>query len=100
LAHTGRAELEQIQPRDESPKNLRFLMTANTKSAPGAISVCPLVQDRNDAVVIACLHHKRDTRLARERAAGVIDIPKRPEPQTVGSEHPEPLEINPKIAFI
>lgn len=29
-----------------------------------------------DAIVIACLHHKRDTRLARERAAGVIEIPK------------------------
>ena len=34
----------------------------------------------NDAIVIACLHHKRDTRLARERAAGVIEIPKKPEP--------------------
>jgi hypothetical protein len=33
----------------------------------------------NDAIVIACLHHKRDIRLARERAAGVIEIPKKPE---------------------
>ena len=29
----------------------------------------------NDAVVIACLHHKRAVRLARERIAGVIEIP-------------------------
>lgn len=33
----------------------------------------------NDAIVIACLHHKRDIRLARERAAGMIEIPKKPE---------------------
>jgi plasmid stabilization system protein ParE len=31
------------------------------------------------AIVIACLHHKRDIRLARERAAGAIEIPKKPE---------------------
>jgi toxin ParE1/3/4 len=33
----------------------------------------------NDAIVIASLHHKRDFRLARERAAGVKEIPKKPE---------------------
>jgi toxin ParE1/3/4 len=33
----------------------------------------------NDAIVIACLHHKRDIRLACERAAEVIEIPKKPE---------------------
>ena len=26
------------------------------------------------AIVIACLHHKRDTTLARERVAGVIEM--------------------------
>lgn len=29
----------------------------------------------NDAIIIACLHHKRDTRHARERTAGVIEMP-------------------------
>jgi hypothetical protein len=28
----------------------------------------------NDAIVIACLHHKRDIALAHERAAGVIEM--------------------------
>jgi plasmid stabilization system protein ParE len=34
----------------------------------------------DDAIVIACLHHKRDLKLARERIAGVIEIPRKPEP--------------------
>jgi toxin ParE1/3/4 len=33
-------------------------------------------------IVVACLHHKRDSRLARERVKGVIEMPRRgPEPQ-------------------
>ena len=33
-----------------------------------------------DAIVIACLHAKRSTALARERAIGIIELPKPPEP--------------------
>lgn len=31
----------------------------------------------DDAIVVACLHHKRDTRLARERVSRVIELPER-----------------------
>ena len=30
---------------------------------------------RDDVLVIACLHHKRDTRLAEERALGIMQMP-------------------------
>jgi hypothetical protein len=33
-----------------------------------------------DAIVIACLHAKRSIDLAKERASGVIEMPKPPEP--------------------
>lgn len=32
------------------------------------------------SLVIACLHSRRDARLAKERAAGITEIPKPPEP--------------------
>ena len=35
---------------------------------------------RDDLLVIACLHGKRDRRLAKERAFGVVEMPKGPDP--------------------
>jgi toxin ParE1/3/4 len=35
---------------------------------------------KNDVLVIACLHQRRDRVLARERVAGVIEMPKGPDP--------------------
>ncbi len=34
----------------------------------------------DNSLVIACLHHRRDSALAKERAAGILEIPKPPEP--------------------
>ena len=34
----------------------------------------------DDSIVIACLHAKRSPRLARERALGILEFPKKPEP--------------------
>ena len=34
----------------------------------------------DNSLVVACLHSKRDSRLARERAARIISLPKPPEP--------------------
>lgn len=35
----------------------------------------------DESIVIGCIHAKRDARLARDRALGVIEMPKPPEPK-------------------
>jgi len=57
-------------------KRIKEARKANLRQFPYAL----WFKVENDNLVIACLHQRRDPRLARERASGALLFPKLPEP--------------------